>query len=64
MAVFTPGKTISTRRPVITVDAGLKPGRYYFRLVVIDEQGNRSKMDQALVTIVNRQGRGNSPIIR
>ncbi len=52
MAVFTPGKTIITKRPYITVSKGLKPGKYYFQLVVVDEHGNRSKRDQVLVTIV------------
>jgi hypothetical protein len=64
MAVFRPGRTVITRRPFVTVDGGLRPGRYYFQLVVVDEQGNRSRMDQVLVSILKNNSRTVAPFPR
>jgi len=55
MARFNPNTPIATDTPVITVDAGLSPGRYTFRLVVVDDEGNQSAPDEAVVTILSRQ---------
>lgn len=43
MPKFELNQPITTETPVITVDAGLHPGRYRFRLVVVDQAGNRSE---------------------
>jgi hypothetical protein len=36
---------------MVTVDAGLRPGRHRFRLVVVDDSGNRSSPDELVVTV-------------
>ena len=51
MAVFTLNKPIVTREPFITVDNKLNAGRYLFQLVVVDEQGNKSKPSSIIVTV-------------
>jgi hypothetical protein len=51
MARFAPGTTIATAEPVVTVDAGLTPGQYRFRLVVADEEENQSAPVEELVTV-------------
>ena len=51
MAQFVPGTPVVTREPVVTVDAGLRPGRYVFQLVVVDDQEQQSAPDQRIVTI-------------
>ena len=51
MAVFKTNTPVITRKPYVTVDAGLKPGTYRFRLVVTDEQGNRSRADYVTVKV-------------
>jgi len=52
MAAFQPNETISTDRPSVVVDAGLQPGRYRFRLVVIDAAGNASLPSEQIITIL------------
>jgi len=52
MAAFEPNRPISTDRPSVVVDAGLQPGRYRFRLVVIDEAGNESLPSDQIITIL------------
>ena len=51
MAAFKPNQPISTERPAVVVDAGLQPGRYRFRLVVIDTAGNVSLPSEQIITI-------------
>jgi hypothetical protein len=52
MAAFKPNQPISTDRPSVVVDAGLQPGRYLFRLVVIDAAGNASLPSEQIITIL------------
>jgi hypothetical protein len=52
MAAFKPNQPISTDRPFVVVDAGLQPGRYRFRLVVIDTAGNASLPSEQIITIL------------
>jgi hypothetical protein len=52
MAAFQPNQTISTDQPSVVVDAGLQPGRYRFRLVVIDAAGNKSLPSEQIITIL------------
>jgi hypothetical protein len=52
MAAFQPHQTISTDQPSVVVDAGLQPGRYRFRLVVIDAAGNTSLPSEQIITIL------------
>lgn len=51
MATFTPGKPVTTEKPAVTVDAGLKVGVHRFRLVVVDAGGNESKPDEVRVIV-------------
>ena len=51
MAQFVPGTPVVTREPVVTVDAGLRPGRHRFRLVVVDNDGQESAPDERIVTV-------------
>ncbi len=55
MATFRPNMPRTTDEPVITVDPGLPPGQYRFRLVVVDDDGNASRPDERLVTILPRR---------
>jgi hypothetical protein len=52
MPVFTPQKAITTDIPTIEVAVGLKPGRYRFQLVVVDDEGNASAPSELDVEIV------------
>jgi hypothetical protein len=52
MAAFKPNQPISTDRPSVVVDAGLQPGSYRFRLVVIDTAGNTSLPSEQIITIL------------
>ena len=52
MAAFKPNQPISTDQPSVVVDAGLQPGRYRFRLVVIDTAGNTSLPSEQIITIL------------
>lgn len=51
MAALSIGKPIRTRRPRVEVDAGLKPGRHRFRLVVTLADGRRSAPAELVMTI-------------
>lgn len=55
MPFFEVGKEFTTREPRIIVDAGLPPGRYRFRLVVVNGAGQRSRPTDLVVTIVRQQ---------
>ena len=46
---------INTTIPVLQVDGGLSPGRYIFRLVVVDNDGNMSAPDDQVVTITTER---------
>lgn len=52
MPAFKPGTTIQTREPVVTVDAGLAPGTYRFRLVVTNERGVESLPAEFTITVL------------
>ena len=54
MATFTLNKTVTTREPVVEVDAPPRPGRYVFELVVVNEQGQRSPPVRATVVVRRR----------
>ena len=54
MATFSVGQTITTREPLIAVDAGLRPGAHRFQLVVLTGDGRRSPPDAASVTVFER----------
>ena len=51
MADFKLKPAYVTKAPTIQVDAGLEIGSHRFQLVVVDENGNRSKPDEIVVTI-------------
>jgi len=53
VAKFSRGKAITTREPVITVDAGLKAGRHRFQLSVVDADGRKSPPTTVDVVIVD-----------
>ena len=55
MATFTIGVPISTTEPVITVDAGLKPGVHRFQLEVVTSDRRVSKPDFADVEVIERR---------
>jgi hypothetical protein len=54
MAVFRPGVPVTTTKPEVIVDAGLRPGTYRFQLVVVDRAGRMSQPDVVTVVIGNR----------
>lgn len=43
MAVFVPGRSVTTQVPLVQVDAGLDAGVHRFQLVVVDDTGARSE---------------------
>lgn len=52
MAAFSAvGQTHATTTPTIAVDAGLPPGTYRFRLVVVDDSGNQSAPAEVAVVV-------------
>jgi hypothetical protein len=55
MAELVPGRPVPTREPRIDVDPGLKPGKYLFRLVVVNDRGEESLPDERVVTVVDRR---------
>jgi hypothetical protein len=55
LATFTIGVPISTTEPVITVDAGLKPGVHRFQLEVVTSDRRVSKPDVADVEVIERR---------
>lgn len=52
MAIFVRGRPLTTRVPVIEVDAGLPAGVHRFQLVVVNAVGVRSAPDEILVQVV------------
>ncbi len=62
MAAFVQGRPLTTREPVITVDAGLAIGTHRFQLVVVDSDGLRSRPDTVTVRIAAGVVGGVSPI--
>jgi hypothetical protein len=66
MPQFKPDVPVTTREPTVTAE-GLAPGRYTFRLVVLDAAGNRSAPATHTVEVVLRLGdapRGEGPARR
>ena len=55
MAKFRLNQPVTTRESIVRVDAGLESGTHRFRLVVVDEQGNRSKPAFAEVVVRERR---------
>ena len=51
MAKFSIDKPVTTDVSDIVVDAGLKPGLHRFRLVVVDDTGQASGPDEAVVQV-------------
>ena len=51
MPIFKPNVPITTDTPTIEVEE-LPPGRHRFQLVVVDDSGNQSQPDTAIVTVV------------
>ena len=54
MASFVIGQPLTTTEPRVVVDAGLKPGLHRFQLVVVDDGGQASKPDEAVVEVAAR----------
>lgn len=52
MARFVVGRPLTTREPVIEVDAGLPAGVHRFQLVVVNAAGVRSAPDEVLVQVL------------
>jgi hypothetical protein len=52
MAEFTPGKTVRSSESSVRVDTLLAPGRYLFRLVVLDNDRNASAPAERIVSVV------------
>jgi hypothetical protein len=50
--VFTPDRPLATRESVVVVENRLLPGRYRFRLVVVDDDGNESAPDERVVVVL------------
>ncbi len=63
MTDFIPGKPVSTEEPVIKVRGGLKPGKYVFRLVVVDDKGIESAPDEVSVVVLERSRIGPIPVV-
>lgn len=61
MAVFVQNRPVTTRDPVIAVDAGLTIGSHRFQLVVVDGAGRRSRPDTVVVRITAAAGGDVSP---
>lgn len=55
MTVFEPNQPITTDEPLVVVDAGLRPGRYRFRLMVINSDGIESLPSEQIITILEPQ---------
>jgi hypothetical protein len=54
MASFVIGQPVTTAQSSVVVDAGLKPGFHRFQLVVVDDGGQASKPDEAVVEVAAR----------
>lgn len=53
MPQLTPLRTFSTSKPQIEVANPLKPGKYRFRLTVVDSARNESAPAEIVVTVVD-----------
>ncbi len=51
MPVFKPRTTVETREPAVLVEAGLEPGTYRFRLVVVNGRGVESLPSELTITV-------------
>lgn len=54
MAIFRIGEPVTTETAAVVVDAGLRVGFHRFRLVVVDDAGQTSQPDEALVQVNER----------
>lgn len=54
MAAFRPNVPVVTRAEFVRVDPGLPVGQHRFRLVVVDDQGNRSRPAEVVVSVLRR----------
>ena len=54
MARFVIGQPITTTVPIIDVDPGLPVGSHRFRLIVLDDSGNRSAPDEVDVIVADQ----------
>ena len=54
MADFVNKKTVVTKKPQITVEPGLKPGKYRFEMVPITTEGRELQAHRITVEIVDR----------
>lgn len=52
MAVLVPGQVFRSRDPKLPVENALEPGSYRFRLVVVDDEQNRSLPTDLVVQVV------------
>ena len=66
MPVLAPGQPITTGEPRLLVENQLAPGRYRFRLTVVDDGGLESDPAELIVTVfeVPRPERPPGPIFR
>jgi hypothetical protein len=51
MPVLAPNQELRSRAPSLTVENDLAPGRWRFRLVVVDDDGVESKPAELIVTV-------------
>jgi hypothetical protein len=62
---FQPNRPIETTSSSVVVDAGLPPGRHRFQLVVVSDDGRRSRPADVVVTVTgtppDRGGAGRPP---
>lgn len=54
MASFRPNVPLVTRADFVRVDPGLPVGQHRFRLVVVDDHGNRSRPTEVVVSVLRR----------
>jgi hypothetical protein len=59
MVTMVPGKVVRSRKPVLPVDNVLDPGRWLFRLTVVDDDRTESAPSDLIVTV---QRRGRQPV--
>ena len=64
MPVLTPGKPMTLREPQLLVENKLRPGRYRFRLVVVDDGGLESDPAEMIVSVEDVVRPIEPPIIR
>jgi hypothetical protein len=53
---FAPGTTVETEERAVGVVLGRSPGVHHFRLVVVDDEGNRSEPAEIMVVMGNEDG--------